>query len=293
MDPRLADLLKLLDLERLEDNLFRGQSRDIGAPQVFGGQVLGQALVAASRTVDGRGVHSLHAYFLRRGDLNVPIIFEVDRSRDGGSFTSRRVVAIQHGQPILTMSASFQAAESGLVHQSSMPHTPAPESLPDLAEINAELVGKVPDRVQSFFRQQRPFEFRAVNPPDFLHPVRRAPEKRVWFRVTGPVPEDQTLHRCLLTYVSDYHLLDTSTLPHGVSFMELQMASIDHAVWFHRDLRIDDWLLYVTESPSASGARGFARGSIYSRDGVLVASVAQEGLIRQHSHWTSPAGQQN
>ena len=292
MDPRLADLLKLLDLERLEDNLFRGQSRDIGAPQVFGGQVLGQALVAASRTVDGRGVHSLHAYFLRRGDLNVPIIFEVDRSRDGGSFTSRRVVAIQHGQPILTMSASFQTVEPGLDHQSAMPDTPAPETLPDLGEINAQLVGKVPEKVQSFFRQQRPFEFRAVNPPDFLNPVRRTPEKRVWFRVTGPVPEDQALHRCLLTYVSDYHLLDTATLPHGVSFMELQMASIDHAVWFHRDLRIDDWLLYVTESPSASGARGFARGSIYSRDGVLVASVAQEGLIRQHSRWTSPAGQQ-
>ena len=292
MDPRLADLLKLLDLERLEDNLFRGQSRDIGAPQVFGGQVLGQALVAASRTVDGRGVHSLHAYFLRRGDLNVPIIFEVDRSRDGGSFTSRRVVAIQHGQQILTMSASFQTVEPGLDHQSAMPDTPAPETLPDLGEINAQLVGKVPEKVQSFFRQQRPFEFRAVNPPDFLNPVRRAPEKRVWFRVTGPVPEDQALHRCLLTYVSDYHLLDTATLPHGVSFMELQMASIDHAVWFHRDLRIDDWLLYVTESPSASGARGFARGSIYSRDGMLVASIAQEGLIRQHSRWTSPAGQQ-
>ncbi|MGE0031196.1 MAG: acyl-CoA thioesterase [Steroidobacteraceae bacterium] len=292
MDPRLADLLKLLDLERLEDNLFRGQSRDIGAPQVFGGQVLGQALVAASRTVEGRGVHSLHAYFLRRGDLNVPIIFEVDRSRDGGSFTSRRVVAIQHGQQILTMSASFQTVEPGLDHQSAMPDTPAPETLPDLGEINAQLVGKVPEKVQCFFRQQRPFEFRAVNPPDFLNPVRRAPEKRVWFRVTGPVPEDQALHRCLLTYVSDYHLLDTATLPHGVSFMELQMASIDHAVWFHRDLRIDDWLLYVTESPSASGARGFARGSIYARDGVLVASVAQEGLIRQHSRWTSPAGQQ-
>lgn len=292
MDPRLADLLKLLDLERLEDNLFRGQSRDVGAPQVFGGQVLGQALVAASRTVDGRGVHSLHAYFLRRGDLNVPIIFEVDRSRDGGSFTSRRVVAVQHGQPILTMSASFQAAEPGLDHQSAMPDTPAPETLRDLGEINAELVGKVPEKVQCFFRQQRPFEFRAVNPPDFLNPVKRDAEKRVWFRVTGPVPEDQALHRCLLTYVSDYHLLDTATLPHGVSFMELQMASIDHAVWFHRDLRIDDWLLYVTESPSASGARGFGRGAIYSREGVLVASVAQEGLIRQHSHWTSPAGQQ-
>ena len=293
MDQRLADLLKLLDLERLEDNLFRGQSRDIGAPQVFGGQVLGQALVAATRTVDGRGVHSLHAYFLRRGDLNAPIIFEVDRSRDGGSFTSRRVVAIQHGQPILTMSASFQIVEPGLDHQSTMPPTPAPESLRDLGELNAELVGRVPEKVQCFFRQQRPFEFRAVDPPDFLNPVKRPAEKRVWFRVMGPLPDDQALHRCLLTYVSDYHLLDTATLPHGVSFLQLQMASIDHAIWFHRDLRIDDWLLYVTESPSASGARGFGRGAIYSRAGVLVASVAQEGLIRQHSRWTSPAGQQN
>jgi acyl-CoA thioesterase-2 len=292
LDPRLADLLKLLDLERLEDNLFRGQSRDIGAPQVFGGQVLGQALVAASRTVDGRGVHSLHAYFLRRGDFNAPIIFEVERSRDGGSFTSRRVAAIQHGQPILTMSASFQIAEPGLDHQLPMPETPAPESLRDLGEINDELRDRVPEKVRCFFRQQRPFEFRVVNPPDFLNPVKRPAEKRVWFRVTGPLPDDQPLQRCLLTYVSDYHLLDTATLPHGVSFLQLQMASIDHAVWFHRDLRIDDWLLYVTESPSASGARGFGRGSIYSRDGVLVASVAQEGLIRPQSRWTSPAGQQ-
>ncbi len=292
MDDRLPDLLKLLDLERLEDNLFRGQSRDIGAPQVFGGQVLGQALVAASRTVDGRQVHSLHAYFLRRGDVNAPIIFEVDRSRDGGSFTSRRVVAIQHGQPILTMSASFQVVEPGLDHQSTMPETPPPESLPDLGEMNAALLDRVPEKVQCFFRQQRPFEFRAVDPPDFLNPVRRRAEKRIWFRVTGELPDDQALHRCLLTYVSDYHLLDTATLPHGVSFMQLQMASIDHAIWFHRDLKIDDWLLYVTESPSASGARGFSRGAIYTRQGALVASVAQEGLVREHSRWTTPAGNQ-
>jgi acyl-CoA thioesterase-2 len=292
MEPRRQDLLKLHDLERLEDNLFRGQSRDIGAPQVFGGQVLGQALVAASRTIDDRQVHSLHAYFLRRGDVNAPIIFEVDRSRDGGSFTSRRVVAIQHGQPILTMSASFQITEPGLDHQSSMPPAPPPEDLPDLGELNAALLDRVPEKVQCFFRQQRPFEFRAVNPPDFLNPVKRPAEKRVWFRVIGALPDDQALHRCLLTYVSDYHLLDTATLPHGVSFMQLQMASIDHAIWFHRDLRIDEWLLYVTDSPSASGARGFSRGAIYSRSGLLVASVAQEGLIRPHSRWTSPAGQQ-
>jgi acyl-CoA thioesterase-2 len=200
---RLPDLLRLLDLERLEDNLFRGQSRDIGAPQVFGGQVLGQALVAASRTIDDRQVHSLHAYFLRRGDVNAPIIFEVDRSRDGGSFTSRRVVAIQHGQPILTMSASFQITEPGLDHQAPMPPAPPPEELPDLGEMNAELLNRVPEKVQCFFRQQRPFEFRAVDPPDYLNPVKRAPEKRVWFRVTGELPDDQALHRSLLTYVSD------------------------------------------------------------------------------------------
>jgi len=292
MGQQLADLLKLLDLERIEDNLFRGVSRDIGAPQIFGGQVLGQALVAATRTVEGRGVHSLHAYFLRRGDLSGPIVFEVDRSRDGGSFTSRRVVAIQHGQPILTMSASFHICEPGLDHQSTMPDTPAPETLPDLGQINAELVARVPEKVRYFFRQQRPFEFRAVNPPDFLNPVKRVAEKRVWFRVNGGLPADQALHRSLLTYVSDYHLLDTATLPHGVSFMELQMASIDHAIWFHRDVKVDEWLLYVTDSPSASGACGFARGAIYSRDGILVASVAQEGLIRQHSRWTRPAGNQ-
>jgi acyl-CoA thioesterase-2 len=292
MDKRLTELLGLLDLERLEDNLFRGQSRDVGAPQVFGGQVLSQALVAASRTVDGRLVHSLHAYFLRRGDVNAPIVFEVDRSRDGGSFTSRRVVAIQHGQPILTMSASFQITEPGLDHQAPMPKAPPPEGLRDLGEINAEMLDRVPDKVRCYFEHQRPFEFRPVNPPNYLDRVKSAPSKQVWFRVLDLLPNDQPLHRCLLAYISDYHLLETATLPHGVSFLQLQMASIDHAIWFHRDLRVDEWLLYVIDSPSASGARGFGRGAIYSRDGTLVASVAQEGLIRQHSEWKSPAGQQ-
>ena len=289
---RLPDLLKILDLERIEDNLFRGESRDIGAPQVFGGQVLGQALVAASRTVEGRQVHSLHAYFLRRGDLSVPIVFEVDRSRDGGSFTSRRVVAIQHGQPILTMSASFQAAEPGLDHQSPMPDAPPPESLRDLAAVEAELMERTPHRARGYFRNQRPFEFRAVSPDDYLTREKRPAHKQVWFRVLGQMPDDQSLHRSLLAYVSDYHLLPTATMPHGVNFLELQVASIDHAIWFHRDLRVDDWLLYAIESPSASGARGFSRGAIYARDGRLVASVAQEGLMRQHSGWTKPAGQQ-
>jgi acyl-CoA thioesterase II len=289
---RLPDLLKILNLERVEDNLFRGDSRDVGAPQVFGGQVLGQALVAASRTVEGRQVHSLHAYFLRRGDLEVPIVFEVDRSRDGGSFTSRRVVAIQHGQPILTMSASFQASEPGLDHQAPMPDAPPPESLTDLAVLEAAVIERMPHKVSGYFRNQRPFEFRAVNPDDYLTREKRPARKLVWFRVTGQLPDDQALHRCLLTYVSDYHLLATATMPHGVNFLEMQVASIDHAIWFHRDLRVDEWMLYVIESPSASGARGFSRGSIYARDGGLVASVAQEGLIREHSSWTRPAGQQ-
>ena len=289
---RLPDLLKLLDLERIEDNLFRGESRDVGAPQVFGGQVLGQALVAASRTVEERQVHSLHAYFLRRGDLSVPIVFEVDRSRDGGSFTSRRVVAIQHGQPILTMSASFQVAEPGLEHQAPMPEAPPPESLRDLAELEAEVIERMPHKVTGYFRNQRPFEFRAVSPDDYLTREKRPARKLVWFRVTGQLPTDQTLHRCLLTYVSDYHLLATATMPHGVNFLELQVASIDHAIWFHRDLKVDDWLLYAIESPSASGTRGFSRGAIYARDGALVASVAQEGLIRENSRWSRPAGQQ-
>ncbi|MFZ2509326.1 MAG: acyl-CoA thioesterase II [Steroidobacteraceae bacterium] len=290
MDRRLADLLTLLDLERLEDNLFRGQSRDIGAPQVFGGQVLGQALVAASRTVDGRLVHSLHAYFLRRGDVNAPIVFEVDRSRDGGSFTSRRIVAIQHGQPILTMSASFQIRESGLDHQAPAPAAPPPEQLRDLGEINAEMLEQVPEKVRCFFQRQRPFEFRPVNPPNYIAPVKAGAAKQVWFRMIDRVPDDQPLQRCLLAYVSDYHLLETATLPHGISFLKLQMASIDHAIWFHRDVQVDEWLLYVIDSPSASGARGFGRGAIYTRDGALVASVAQEGLIREHSEWKSPAG---
>jgi acyl-CoA thioesterase-2 len=288
----LPELLKILDLERIEDNLFRGDSRDVGAPQVFGGQVLGQALVAASRTVEGRQVHSLHAYFLRRGDLSVPIVFEVDRSRDGGSFTSRRVVAIQHGQPILTMSASFQVGEPGLDHQALMPAAPPPESLRDLAVVEAQVLERMPHKVSGYFRNQRPFEFRAVSPDDYLTREKRPASKLVWFRVIGVLPDDQSLHRCLLTYVSDYHLLATATMPHGVNFLELQVASIDHAIWFHRDLRVDDWMLYAIESPSASGARGFSRGSIYARDGALVATVAQEGLIREHSGWTKPAGQQ-
>jgi acyl-CoA thioesterase-2 len=283
MDPRLADLVKLLELEQLEVNLFRGESRDIGGPQVFGGQVLGQALSAASKTVDpDRLVHSLHAYFLRRGDFNAPIVYTVDRSRDGHSFSSRRVVAIQHGEQIFTMAASFQVVEDGFDHQIEMPQVPPPESLPDTTQPLRELLDRLPERVRRFANQPRPFEFRMVQPVDYLQPRKSAPSRQVWLKAVSRVPDNETLHRCLLAYVSDFYLLDTSTLPHGTTFLSsnLIMASIDHAMWFHRPLRVDEWLLYVLESPSASGARGFARASVFSRDGKLVASTAQEGLIR-------------
>jgi acyl-CoA thioesterase II len=282
MDHRLADLLRLLELEPLEVNLFRGESRDIGAPQVFGGQVLGQALSAAAATVQGRVVHSLHAYFLRRGDCNAPIVYQVDRSLDGHSFSNRRVVAVQHGEQIFNMTASFQVAESGFDHQVPMPQVPAPEDLPASGAPPAQLLARLPGRVRRFFEQPRPFEFRTVQPLDFLHPRREPPARQIWFRAVGALPDDEMLHRRLLAYVSDFFLLDTATLPHGTLFLtpSIVMASIDHALWFHRPLRVDDWLLYAMESPSASGARGFARAGVFARDGRLVASAAQEGLIR-------------
>ena len=282
MDQRLKDLLQLLELERLELNLFRGASRDIGSPQVFGGQVLGQALSAAAATVEARVVHSLHAYFLRRGDYNAPIVYEVDRSLDGHSFSNRRVVAIQHGQQIFNMTASFQLAERGFDHQIVMPEVPLPESLPAVDSPPAQVLAQLPERVRRFFLQPRPFEFRMVRPIEYLRPRREAPAREVWFRAVGPLPDDEMLHRRLLAYVSDFFLLDTATLPHGTSLLRptLVMASIDHAMWFHRTLRVDDWLLYAMDSPSASGARGFARASVFARDGRLVASAAQEGLVR-------------
>jgi acyl-CoA thioesterase-2 len=282
MDQRLADLLNLLELEQLEVNLFRGESRDIGAPQVFGGQVLGQALSAAAATIEGRVVHSLHAYFLRRGDCNAPIVYQVDRSLDGHSFANRRVVAIQHGEQIFNMTASFQVIESGFDHQAPMPQVAGPEGLPSTSTPPPELLARLPERVQRLFEQPRPFEFRLVEKVDFLNPRPAAPQRHVWFRAVAALPADEMLHRRLLAYVSDFFLLDTATLPHGTSFLQpsLVLATIDHAVWFHRPLRVDDWLLYAMDSPSASGARGFVRASVYARDGRLVASAAQEGLLR-------------
>jgi acyl-CoA thioesterase II len=282
MNQPLDDLIKVMTLERLELNLFRGESRDIGSPQVFGGQVLGQALMAATATVEKRMVHSLHAYFLRRGDFNSPIVYEVDRARDGNHFSTRRIVAIQHGQQIFNMSASFQADEQGLDHQLVMPEVPPPEDLPEQAWHYRNVLHKLPSGMRRMLSLKRPFEFRPVVPPSFLEPEKVAPSRNVWFRAVALLPDSEPLHRCLLAYVSDFNLLDTALMPHGLAheLKNLVVASIDHAMWFHRAVRVDDWLLYSTDSPSASSARGFTRGSVFARDGRLVASTSQEGLLR-------------
>jgi acyl-CoA thioesterase-2 len=282
MDPVLDDLLHLLKLERLEENIFRGESRDIGGAQVFGGQVLGQALSAAHHTVEGRRAHSLHAYFLRRGDMNAPIVYDVDRSRDGGSFSVRRVVAIQHGRPIFNFAASFQAPEEGLSHQAEMPTVEGPDGLSDLTEVTPDILQMIPEKMHRYLTAKRAFEFRPVDAMDFLAPDPRPPAKYVWIRAVDRLPDEPSLHQNLLAYVSDYELLGTATLPHGLPFGQgrVLMASLDHALWFHRDVRIDDWLLYAMDSPNASGARGFSRGQFFTRDGTLVASTSQEGLVR-------------
>jgi acyl-CoA thioesterase-2 len=280
--PVLEDLVRLLELERIETNIFRGDSRDIGSPQVFGGQVLGQALSAAQHTVDGRVAHSLHAYFLRRGDMGAPIVYEVDRARDGGSFSNRRVVAIQHGRPILNLAASFQEPEDGLAHQDTIPDVPPPEGLKDLTHLAADALDKIPVKLRRFMTDQRPFEFRPVEQRSLDEPVKQAPVKHVWIRAVDTMPDDLALHQNLLAYVSDFELLATSTLPHALPFTRgsVMLASLDHALWFHRAFRMDEWLLYSMESPNASGARGYARGQFFTRDGQLVASTTQEGLVR-------------
>ena len=283
--PDLARLLALLDLEKIEENLFRGACPHHRIQRVFGGQVLGQALAAAARTVDpARLCHSLHAYFLRPGDSRIPILYQVERSRDGGSFTARRVVAIQHGVPIFTLAASFQVEEVGFEHQAAMPVVPPPEDLEDDRQAllrDPVLSGDLRD----WIGRAQAFETRSVigRGPRALSGDRapRAAIDHVWLRARGALPDDPAIHRALLAFVSDTTLLDTALLPHGKSiFSDVQVASLDHAMWFHRPFRADDWLLYVQDSPSASGARGFNRGAVYARDGRLVASVAQEGLIR-------------
>lgn len=286
--PSLAELVAHLSLERIEDNLFRGQSKDPGWGIVYGGQVLGQALSAATQTVPGsRAVHSLHAYFLRPGDVSKPIIYDVDRIRDGGSFTTRRVVAIQSGQPIFNLAASFhQAEEDALEHHAVMPEVPAPETVPSEQERAVALGDALPKVVRDRAMRDRPFEVRPIHPIENpMRPAVHPPLRNHWFRTTGPVDGEPALHRALLAYASDYLFLTATLLPHGVSWLsgEMQIASLDHVMWFHRPFRADEWLLHAVESPTAQGSRGFVRGQIFSRDGTLVASTCQEGLLRKRT----------
>jgi acyl-CoA thioesterase-2 len=283
MAEAIDTLISLLDLETLEHNLFRGRSPQSGWQRIFGGQVLGQALAAATRTVEPeRRVHSLHGYFLRPGDPKVPVIYEVDRIRDGKSFTTRRVVAIQHGAAIFSMSASLQRLETGLEHQAPMPAVPGPDDLMSEDELKALMLEKAPEPVRAYWLRLRPIEVRPVGLEHYVSRDKLEPVQRLWFRADGRLPDDAAVHACVLAYASDMTLLDTSLFAHGRSVFDrdLQVASLDHAMWFHRPFRTDEWLLYAQDSPNASGARGFNRGAIYKTDGTLIASVAQEGLIR-------------
>jgi acyl-CoA thioesterase-2 len=282
----LNELVELLALERIEENLFRGQSQDLGWGSVFGGQVLGQALSAAVQTVPkDRDAHSLHAYFLRPGDVLHPIVYEVDRIRDGASFTTRRVVAIQGGQAIFNLAASFQKVEPGFEHQDAMPEVPPPESLPTELERFERMKGLIPDALFEIGCRPRPFEVRTTDPEDVdpRQPISRPPRRALWLRTQGALSSDPALHRYLLAYASDYSFVTTSLLPHAVNWITpgMQVASLDHVMWFHEPVRVDEWLLYDMESPSAHGGRGFARGRVFTRDGRLVASTSQEGLIRR------------
>lgn len=282
-EPVVTELIDLLRLERLEDNLFRGASRDIGTKYVFGGQVLGQAVSAAQRTTaPERELHSLHAYFLRAGDIEHPIVYHVERSRDGKSFSVRRVTAIQHGQPIFVLAASLQEPEPGGEHQLSMPEVPQPEDLPPPEPLDPATLATLPEKAQRWLQRKGPFEFRHVYPRNELKPTKRPPYQQVWFRLVDRIGDEPAQHRAMLAYASDFHLIGTTTFPHAISYFQpnVQMASLDHAMWFHRPFRVDEWLLYSCDSPSAQGARGLARGLVYDRSGRLVASTAQEGLIR-------------
>jgi len=284
MTQAMQELLAILDLERLEHNLYRGRSHEVGWQRVFGGQVIGQALVAAQRTVDeARHVHSLHCYFMLPGDPSVPIIYNVDRLRDGGSFTTRRVTGIQHGHAIFSLECSFQIGEDGLEHQMPMPlDVPEPETLRSQFELLETSGHAIPDAVRNFWARERPLEIRPVNVEHYTSRHKLPPCQNVWVRVTGAVPDDRCLQEAILAYLSDMTLLDTSTFAHGrIGFdPEIQMASLDHAMWFHRSHKLDDWLLYTQDSPNSIGSRGFSRGFLYARDGTLVASTAQEGLVR-------------
>jgi acyl-CoA thioesterase II len=288
MSSAVQELLAVLDLERLEVNLFRGRSPQASWQRVFGGQVVGQALVAACRTLDTqqRPPHSLHAYFLLPGDPKVPIIYEVDRIRDGGSFATRRVIAIQHGQAIFSMGVSFHREEAGLAHQAKMPDVPRPEELPNESEFRARVLPLMPEPVRRYYERERPIELRPVEFSRYLGKPTEDGRFHVWIRATGALPDDPAIHQCVLAYASDMTLIDSALAPHGRSVFDrnIMAASLDHALWFHRRCRADEWLLYAQDSPNLAGARGFARGLIFTRDGTLAASVAQEGLLRERQN---------
>lgn len=283
MSQILQDLVKVLDLEALEVNLYRGESRDLGGKSVFGGQVLGQALMAAYGTVDNLVAHSIHAYFLRPGDMQADIIYDVERLRDGRSFVARRVHAVQHGRPIFSMIVSFQILEDGLEHQFPMPSVPGPENLATQVELREQWLPDCPEKLRSGFMRDLAIEFKPIDPGNPFRPEVRPPAQHIWFKAAGSLPDDDKLHRSVLAYASDFNLLGTALRPHGLSWFNEKMAvaSLDHALWFHRPFRADDWLLYSMDSPSSSGARGISRGLIFNRQGQLVASTAQESLMRQ------------
>ncbi|MBS9431823.1 MULTISPECIES: acyl-CoA thioesterase II [Photorhabdus] len=286
MSKSLQNLINLMKLEKIEEGIYRGQSKDLGFPQVFGGQVIGQALYAAKQTVvDDRMGNSFHSYFLRPGDSHKPIVYDVEILRDGGSFSARRVSAIQNGKPIFYMTASFQSHEEGFEHQNIMPDVPYPEELIPQNEIVKKMSHLLPQKMQNILLFPCPLEMRPVKYHSPFNCPPEEPIRYVWFRSNGNMPDDPFIHQYLLGYASDFNFLPTALQPHGVGFLEknIQIATIDHSMWFHRPFKLDDWLLYAIDSPSASGARGFVRGQIYNREGVLVASTVQEGLIRKRN----------
>ena len=287
MKKALQDVLDLLDLEPIEINMFRGISPAEGWQRVYGGQVIGQALVAASRTVEdeNRIAHSLHGYFLRPGDTTIPIVYSVDRIRDGKSFNTRRVVAIQKGRPIFSMSVSFQVIEEGLHHQIPMPDAAAPEDCPSQEDLRKNYINDIPEEYRdNFLKREDPIEMRFQDGMNDFKPDPMPPHQRVWIRAVDKMPDDVRLHQCVLAYASDMTLMDNAIRPHGIGWTEenFQTASLDHAMWFHQPFRADEWLLYYQDSPYSGGARGFNRGSFFTREGQLIASASQEGLMRLH-----------
>ena len=284
MSQVVEDLLKLLTLDPKGENRFIGHSQDLGFARVFGGQVIGQALSAASQTVQGRHPHSLHAYFLRPGDAHHPIEYEVEHVRDGKSFSVRRVIASQFGQTILVMTTSFQIEEPGLSHEDVMPNVPGPECYQSVLEVFRKHASEIPEKVRAQFTAERPIEYRIVESQNPFRPRHGIGKRHMWIRSVAPLPDDLKIHQYMLAYTSDWGFLETALMPHGLSLgnPNLDIASLDHAIWFHRPFRLDDWLLFVADSPSASGGRGFVRGQIFNQSGELIASTAQEGLIRYH-----------